>query len=1064
MRKSFFVLSLLAAISLHATVYYVSPTGNDAANGTSTSTPWRTIARVNQATFGFQPGDKVYFQRGGTWRGELIMGSSGTASQPITVGAYGTGALPIIKGSVQVTGWSQYQGQIWKASVTDGRVDQVYVGGQRSTPARYPNSGWLWNDQCNGWQVQSSGLTQSNGYWNGAKVVMRTTPHSFDTLNVTSYSNGTLNFAAPVLNVGTNRWGFFMKGKLAELDSPGEWYYDPVAKQLYIWAPSGGNPNNLLVEAGVYNNGVNCYWHRSYLQVENMAFRHQRNAGVLNDGADHVTVTGCNFEWLHHGIRSSGPGNTYSGNTFRNTYATAILAIEGTTTIADNTLSSIALIDGAGESTWGYFGIRSLGAGNIIRGNKLDSIGYIGISAERNALVEKNIVRHTLATLNDGGGIAIDNADGLVIQDNIVSDVLGTITNGSPNTLPYNEKISIGIYFGNISIKNTSVLRNTVYNCPQSGIHVDHTMVSSGIQVKNNVLFNNGCQITISDYSNNTGAGAFAPFYVANYNDVYSGNVLYCLTKDQLCMKQFNVYGSNPVDFGTFSGNRYFNPYNELDITVVSLYSGWTKTYTLERWKAEKNEDAGSTRSPLRLADYTTVQELSGNLVANGNFSSTVNGWGGWPNNAQVSRVTNRLDNGALKAYLPNNSQYPSFSLRNPDQFAMQNQAWYRLRMSLQSDTPGDLSAGVKGESQMSGGDMIWSRTVPFDSERRDLELYFQGNLNDQAVVQLTNQWTEPLYYLDNVELKKVTVSPNDPSLRHKLFVNESGSPQSFSTPSGCWKDVDGNLMGGSVSVPAFSSKVVYLYEGPDCNTPPPVSGTRVKVFLGGALDVSTGLMRDDLRAQGVLPNAEPYTAMGNSLQNAGVTMSQQVRQATGNQAVVDWVLLQLRPGPSSTVVLENRAALVRRDGTVVDPAGNVQLTFSTSVAGKYLSVRHRNHLGVLCSTALTANGGMVDLTLPGTPTYGVNAEWNINGTMALWPGNVNTDATVKYTGPNNDRDGILSATGGSVLTNRTTGYHIADINLNGVVSYTGAGNDRDAVLVVVGGTQTSATRTEQLP
>lgn len=1063
LRISLLLAVLMAALHARPANYYVSPNGNDSQNGTSPSTAWKTIARVNQATYSFQPGDKVLFERGGTWRGELILGSSGTAAQPITVGAYGSGALPVIKGSTQVTGWTNHQGQIWKASVTTGRVDQVYIGGSRLTPARYPNTGWLFNDQCNGWQVHSADLTQGNGYWNGAKMIFRTTPHSFDTINITTYANGTLNLATQTLNLGTNRWGFFMQGKLSELDSPGEWYWDPQTQVLYLWAPNSGNPNNLTVEAAVYKNGINCYWQRAYLKVENIAFRHQRIAGVLNDGANHVTVTGCDFQWLHHGIRSSGPYDTYSGNQFRNTYATGILAIQGNTTITDNTLRSIAMIDGAGESTWGYFGIRSLGQNNVIRGNVLDSIGYIGISAENNALVEKNVVRHTLATLNDGGGIAFDHANGMIIQDNIVSDVLGTITNGSPDTLPYNEAISIGIYFGNTDITNTSVLRNTVYNCPQAGIHVDHTMVTSGIQVKDNILFNNGCQITMSDYSNNTGSGAVPPYYVANYNDVYSGNVMYCLTKDQLCMQQLNLYGATPVDFGTFTNNYYFNPYNELSIRVRNLFAGWAKVYSLERWQQERGEDAGSTRSPLRLVAFATLQENSGNLVQNGTFTNNVNGWTGWPTNAQVSRVTTHLDNGALKAYLPDNSVYPSFSLRNPDLFPLQSQAWYRVRVSLQSNAQGEVVVGIKGQSQISNPYTIWERKVPFSPERRDLEMYFQSDRTDQAQVQLINAWTDPMYYLDNVEVTKVNVTALDPAVRHKIFVNDQPGAQSFALPEGCWKDVDGNFLEGPITVQPYSSKVAYQVDGPDCLVVP-TGGVKVKMVLGGAVVPGDALMRDDLRTQGLLPATEPYTALGYSVGNAGVSVSAALMQTTGANAVVDWVVVQLHENNAGYTVAARRAALVLRNGKVVMPDGNEVISFGTTAAGRYISVGHRNHLSVLCTTPATGNSELVDFTRSDLPTFGTEARTLDGSRMALWPGDANNDGVLKYTGNGNDRDAVLVVIGGAAPTEQVTGYRLADVNLNGRVSYTGPDNDREPVLLNTGGGNSTAVRYEAMP
>ncbi len=876
-----FTSALLLACSLtaSATVYYVSPSGDDSNNGTSQSTAWQSIDRVNQLSFSFQPGDQILFKRGGVFRGELIIGSNGTSAQPVTVGAYGSGDLPVIKGSELVTGWSVYQGNVYVANVT-GPVAQVYVGGQRMIPARFPNSGWLRNSQGGGTQLQSADLVQPGGYWTGATAVVRSSSSSFDTLHVSSYNNGTLHFTSSTLNMGNDPWGFYMTGKLGELDAAMEWYFDKSAQKLYLWAPGGADPNSLTVEAAVHRTGVNCYWQRHDMAVEDIAFRHQYLAGVLNDGASYVSVTGCNFQWLYHGIRSAGSNSTYSDNIYKNTYGTAALVFDDNTEIANSTFTNIATTDGQGESTWGYFGIRTTGTGMTIRNNRLDTIGYIGIISDGTALIEKNVVRHPLATMNDGGGIAIDHADGIIIQDNIVSDPIGSFANGAPLVAPHNEHMGIGIYFGNTSIKNTIARRNTVYNCPQAGIHVDHTMVTTGIQIKNNVLFNNGIQIVVSDYSNATGAGATPPYYVPNYNDVYSGNVMYCLTKDQLCMLQYNTHGANPVDFGTYTNNRYFNPYNELSIKVINFVSGAPRYYALERWQAEKTEDAGSTRSTERLVPFTTTQELSGNLVQNGDFTSNVNGWTGWPNNAQVTRVTSHLDNGALKAYLPDDSQYPNFTLHNPDLFPIVDQAWYRVRCSLQSNSEGDVVLGIKGQSTFSNPYTTWQQDLPFDGERRDLEMYFQSDLTDQAQIQFINQWTEPMYFLDNVEVTKVSVQAVDPALRNQLIVNDQSTAQSFNLPDGCWADVDGNVLNGPISIPALSS--VAIYQLPD-----------------DACSITTGITDDDASAHAGTMYPNPVMR-GAPLYFAPVTNGRLTLTDLRGSLVMDTAIL---PGTDSTTL-----------------------------------------------------------------------------------------------------------------------------------------------------------------
>ena len=70
-------LALLAGVFLlststysAATTYYVSNSGNDDNNGTSESTPWKTIAKVNEQAF--EPGNTIKYKRGGNYSGEMI--------------------------------------------------------------------------------------------------------------------------------------------------------------------------------------------------------------------------------------------------------------------------------------------------------------------------------------------------------------------------------------------------------------------------------------------------------------------------------------------------------------------------------------------------------------------------------------------------------------------------------------------------------------------------------------------------------------------------------------------------------------------------------------------------------------------------------------------------------------------------------------------------------------------------------------------------------------------------------------------------------------------------------
>ncbi|MBS1581987.1 MAG: right-handed parallel beta-helix repeat-containing protein [Bacteroidetes bacterium] len=810
------LLSVLAACSLstvQATTYYVSGSGNDANSGTSPTQAWRTLGRLDQVQYALQPGDQVLLQRGGVYRGTLPISSSGTSAAPLVFGSYGTGAAPVISGSTVVTGWEVYQGNIWRAPVADA-VQYVFIGGQRMTLARYPNSGWLRMDNGGPTSLQDGDLHQPDGYWNGATAVIRASNWNYDLATISGFSNGTLTFPTIYDTPGSYAWGYFLCNKLSELDAPGEWYYDPTAGMLYLQAPGNADPNTLTVEASTRDVGALIGWNRQYVRIQDLEFRHQRVAGVRNDGGHYITVTNCTFHDMYHGIRSYGSNNTYSGSTYRDIYASGVLLIDDNTVFSGNTLTDIALVPGLGETSWGYCGIRTTGSGNQVVGNTLTNVGYTGIEVNKDALVKHNVLRNCLATLNDGGGIAFDNADGMIIRGNIVLDITGNLESSAPDFTNY-EHISHGIYFGNTSIKNTVVQGNTVARCAGSGIHVDHTMASTGNAITDNVLFDNRVQLSVSDLSNTMGPAAVAPYYVAAYNETYSGNVLYSLTRDQLCMRQYNCHSAAPVDFGTFSNNRYFNPYNEMSLFVMNTFSGSQKYFTLERWRTERGEDNGSTRSPLQLNAEEVTAVLGDELVANGTFDYNVNGWGGWPNNAQVTHDVTYLDNGALKAYLPNNSVYPELSLRNPDLFPMQNGQWYRMRFSLQSNAYGQLTAAVKGQSQLTSINTLGSRVYPFDGQRRDIELVFLCGLDDQALVQFTNSYLEPTYWLDNVSLQRVQVAIADPHDRQVLLVNDQGAPQEFPL-EGCWSTVDGAIHSGSITVPAFGS--VVLVREPDAS------------------------------------------------------------------------------------------------------------------------------------------------------------------------------------------------------------------------------------------------------
>jgi hypothetical protein len=86
----------LFALSYAQSTYYIDNTsGSDSNNGLSKNSAWKTVNKVNLSSF--SPGDSILFKSGGIWNEGLIISSSGTPSNPITISSYNTGNKPKIQ-------------------------------------------------------------------------------------------------------------------------------------------------------------------------------------------------------------------------------------------------------------------------------------------------------------------------------------------------------------------------------------------------------------------------------------------------------------------------------------------------------------------------------------------------------------------------------------------------------------------------------------------------------------------------------------------------------------------------------------------------------------------------------------------------------------------------------------------------------------------------------------------------------------------------------------------------------------------------------------------------------
>jgi len=114
-----FALCILPLSPARSATYYVdAKNGNDSNSGTSPSSAWKSLKKLN--TYQFQPGDSILLKRGETFREQLNFPSSGAEGRPIVLDVYGTGELPVISGAdpVPSDSWNASPTiNIWQANV-----------------------------------------------------------------------------------------------------------------------------------------------------------------------------------------------------------------------------------------------------------------------------------------------------------------------------------------------------------------------------------------------------------------------------------------------------------------------------------------------------------------------------------------------------------------------------------------------------------------------------------------------------------------------------------------------------------------------------------------------------------------------------------------------------------------------------------------------------------------------------------------------------------------------------------------------------------------------------------
>ena len=589
-KSQFFALVILFIITASMMVnnagdknYFVAEKGNDAYNGLTQATPWKTIEKINSTFSTINPGDEILFNRGDTFYGTLIISKTGEKGNPIVIGAYGTGDKPIITGFTTIAGWTDEGSGIYSKIITsEAQTRMVTIDDVQYGMGRWPNK----NYNSFKSHVKNVSITDpelGNIFnWTGAEVVIRKNDWTLDRCLITKHVVDTLVYT----NLGSKQapndnFGYFIQNDLRCLTDYGEWYHNTTNGKFYMYF-GGDSPANKIVKVAnlnflISNSGFD------YITIDNISCQGSIGCAIYfkGDSVDNMTIQNCNTNFSgSNGIylESNSKNTIVNNNQINHSSEAGILVNGGNLTITNNTIRNTGLIGGIANSGTMNDGIylRGLTRG-IIQYNSIDSSGYNGIFMSGNNIeIRNNLIENSVLLLDDGGGIYTNSSrfTGRIIDGNIILNVFGN-NEGTPDTVFMAE----GIYLDE-SAANLIVQNNTVANCSNSGIKLHK---AHGNTILNNTSFNNKAGIKFENWTTKN----------TIYNNIIQGNIFFSKSN-----YQFPAFLRTAVDdipsFGTFNNNYYIRPTVDNCMFFTGQPSTGIKKRTLKDWQLFSKQDANS--------------------------------------------------------------------------------------------------------------------------------------------------------------------------------------------------------------------------------------------------------------------------------------------------------------------------------------------------------------------------------------------------------------------------------------------------------------------------------------
>ena len=161
--------------------------------------------------------------------------------------------------------------------------------------------GWAKMDSGTATSITHSALNKPDNYWAGATVIVKGW-WSTQSVKITSSKGSTIYFdKLPWSDQYTNPAAggkYMIAGVKGELDRQKEWYYDESASMLYLWAPDGVDPDDLIVEAKKRKYAVDLTG-RSSIHIEGI---NTIGGSITTKDGNYNMIKGIDAQYLSHTI------------------------------------------------------------------------------------------------------------------------------------------------------------------------------------------------------------------------------------------------------------------------------------------------------------------------------------------------------------------------------------------------------------------------------------------------------------------------------------------------------------------------------------------------------------------------------------------------------------------------------------------------------------------------------------------------------------------------------------------------------------------------------------------